>query len=182
MRLDSAPRGSAALSVLLMAVALAPVTVRATCPSGDVASCSSRCDAGDAASCASMGAVYMQGGNGVARNDRRAVEMLRKACDGGSAKGCSDLRTMYSAGRGVGRSYDTQDLERYQRGCDSGVFASCADLGRMYQYGRGVARDQQRAVALYRKACDAGHLGGCHSACRLGDATSCARAQKSATR
>jgi TPR repeat protein len=174
MRLDSA--------LLVLAVLLAPATGLATCPSGDVASCGSRCDAGDAASCASLGAVYMQGGNGVARNDRRAVELLRKACDGGSARGCSDLRTMYSAGRGVGRDYDTKDVERYQRACGTGLFASCADLGRMYQYGRGVARDQQRAMALYRKACDAGHMGGCHSACQLGDATACARAQKSPIR
>lgn len=177
MRLNAALQG-----LLLAAAVLAPAMARATCPSGDVASCGSRCDAGDAASCASLGAVYMQGGNGVARNDRRAVELLRKACDGGSAKGCSDLRSMYSAGRGVGRGYDTQDVERYQRACGTGTFAACADLGRMYQYGRGVPADQTRAIALYRQACDAGHIGGCRSACKLGDAASCARAQRSPTR
>src|SRR5262249_37046388 len=174
MRLNAPLQG-----LLLAAVVLTPLIVRATCPSGDIASCGSRGGAGDAAGCASLGAVYMQGGNGVARNDRRAVQLLRKACDGGSAKGCSDLRAMYSSGRGVGRNYDKDDVERYQRACGTGTFAACADLGRMYQYGRGVPTDRTRAIALYRQACGAGPLGGCRSACKLGDASSCGGAQKS---
>src|SRR5262245_4337140 len=177
MRLNASLRG-----LLLATAVLAPAIVRATCPTGDLAGCGSRCDAGDAESCASLGAVYMQGGNGVARNDRRAVELLRKACDGGSAKGCSALRALYSAGRGVGRRYDTEDVDRDRRSCVAGGAAACADLARMYQYGRGVARDRQQALELYRKACDAGQLGACRSACKLGDAPSCARAQRSPPR
>src|SRR5262245_65453135 len=106
-------RLNASLQGLLLATAvLAPAIVRATCPSGDVASCGSRCDAGDAASCASLGAVYMQGGNGVARNDRRAVALLRKACDGGNASGWCGVRWTYITGHGVRWAYTSQDKER----------------------------------------------------------------------
>src|SRR5262245_23137872 len=103
-----------ALMLLLTAVAAMPPLVRASCPANDLAGCTARCDAGDAASCATLGAMYRQGGAGVRRNDRRAVQLFRQACDGGSAQGCTSLRAMYSQGRGVGRQFDAQDAQNYR--------------------------------------------------------------------
>ena len=117
----------------------------------------------------------MRGGNGIARNDRRAVELFRQACDGGSAQGCSDLRSMYSQGRGVGRQYDQEDAERYRQMCDAGRVAACADLGGMYESGRGVPQDQQQARELYRRSCDGGNAVGCRRACAADDKASCDR-------
>jgi len=162
--------------LLLTAVAAMPPLVRASCPANDLGGCTARCDAGDATSCASLGAMYEQGGAGVRRNDRRAVELFRKACDGGNAQGCTSLRSMYSQGRGVGRQYDTQDAQHYRQQCDSGRTAACEDLGRMYESGRGVARDSQQARALYARSCQGGNASGCRRACAAGDRSSCERA------
>jgi TPR repeat protein len=115
----------------------------------------------------------MKGGQGVARNDRRAVELLRKACDGGSAQGCANLQAMYGQGRGVGRQYDSDDAEHAQRDCLAGRPSACDDLGRMAEAGRGVARDPKHALELYRKACDGGNASGCRHACAAGDTSRC---------
>lgn len=115
----------------------------------------------------------MKGGQGVGRNDRRAVELLRKACDGGSGQGCTTLRAMYAQGRGVGRQYDAQDAERSHQQCAAGRAAACDDLGRMAEEGRGVARDRRQAIELYRKACQGGNASGCRHACAAGDEASC---------
>jgi TPR repeat protein len=41
---------------------------------------------------------------------------------------------------------------------------ACIELGRLYASGRGVRTDRDRALALYRKACDAGMSLGCDAA------------------
>jgi hypothetical protein len=38
---------------------------------------------------------------------------------------------------------------------------ACTELGVMYEKGRGVAKDEARAAALYKQACDGGYAGGC---------------------
>ena len=39
---------------------------------------------------------------------------------------------------------------------------SCVRLGKQYEEGRGVSRDEDRAIALYRKACLVGNNAACH--------------------
>jgi TPR repeat protein len=172
---DSHPRRMRRLVLLAaLTLMLAPSRGVASCPVNDLGGCTARCNAGDAESCARLGAIYMRGGSGVARDDRRAVQLFRKACDGGSGEGCTSLRRMRSQGRGVGRHFDTEDAARTRALCDAGGAAACLDLGRMYEQGRGVARDPRQAVELYRRSCSAGSTAGCRRACAAGDKASCA--------
>ena len=44
-------------------------------------------------------------GNGVEKNEQKAVELYKKACDGGEVHGCSNLGTMYANGNGVEKDF-----------------------------------------------------------------------------
>jgi len=92
--------GRAAL-ILLVSLALSPVAVRADCPSGDLAGCTTQCDAGDGEACSKLGAMYRTDGRGVVRDEHRALELYRKGCSLGSTSSCSSFREMYGQGRGV---------------------------------------------------------------------------------
>ena len=72
----------------------------ASCPPGDFGGCSAQCEAGDGGSCERLAAIYRVGTVGVARDERHAVQLYRKACDLGSTDGCTWLRRMYREGRG----------------------------------------------------------------------------------
>ncbi len=50
----------------------------------------------------------------------------------------------------------------YQLGCDRNEANSCVRLGKQFEEGRGVGRDEDRAIALYRKACLVGNNAACH--------------------
>jgi hypothetical protein len=82
---------------------MAPGAALAVCPVGDLAGCRAACERGEAESCTRLGAIYRDGGNGVAKDDHRAVELFRQACRSGSSAACTDLQHMSAAGRGMRR-------------------------------------------------------------------------------
>lgn len=45
-------------------------------------------------------------------------------------------------------------FEDMQQGCDDGAAIDCLTLGHMYRDGNGAPQDHNRAVAMYRTACD----------------------------
>jgi uncharacterized protein len=51
----------------------------------------------------------------------------------------------------------------YERGCLLGSQYSCVNLGRSYTTGRGVPKDDVRASAIFREACEAGSALACGS-------------------
>jgi uncharacterized protein len=59
------------------------------------------------------------------------------------------------------------DLAGCTQGCAEKQVEDCVTLGAMYLAGAGVSTDGDRAVSLFREACDAGSARGC---LRLGDA------------
>ena len=61
------------------------------------------CDGGDAAGCGSLGLMY-QNGQGVTRDEFKAVSLYRKACDNGNARGCTDLGWMTELGLVLART------------------------------------------------------------------------------
>ena len=86
-----------------LALALLPSIALAVCPVGDFAGCRVACERGEPDSCTRLAAIYRDGRQGVARDDRHAVELLQRACRTGSTSGCADLQRMRAEGRGVGR-------------------------------------------------------------------------------
>src|SRR5579872_4327044 len=58
------------------------------------------CNRGTYLACFSLGTAYASG-NGVTKDDSRAVVLFQRACDGGDAQGCSGLGYMYEMGTGA---------------------------------------------------------------------------------
>ena len=106
---------------LCLALALLPSAGMAICPAGDFAGCRVSCERGEADSCTELAAIYRDGRQGVARDDRHAVELLQRACRGGSTNGCADLERMRAEGRGVGREPAPMPVEVPEAAAPPGV-------------------------------------------------------------
>ena len=101
------------------------------------------------------GEDYFYGRNGVAQDDAKAVEWLRKAAKQGHADAQSNLGWMYQEGRGVSQS-DTEAVKWYRKAAKQGHADAQFNLGWMYQKGRGVSQSDTMAAKWYRKAAEQG--------------------------
>ena len=91
----------------------------------------------------------------------RAIASYKGACDRGEPTACARIAFIYRRGKGKRRSR-APAAEFYGKTCDVGAADECNELGYMYVTGRsGVAADERRALALFRRACDARHATGC---------------------
>jgi len=109
--------------------------------------------------CKDLGILYRDG-NGVARDDARAVAFFSKACEADPPKGCNSLGAMYASGNGVTKD-DARAASFYSAACDAEDAMGCSNLGNIYASGRGVAKDDTRAAAFYAKACNGGNAVAC---------------------
>ncbi len=149
------------------------------------------CARGAAEVCERLGWAYQRGLSvpvDAARGEayyRRAAERFEAACEAGSGLDCSGAAALYEDGAGVARSPALADT-LYARACDLGdvkgcersgasttssVFAdrackdsapgACNRVGLRFEIGREIDLDPVRAVAAYKKACDAQDAHGC---------------------
>jgi TPR repeat protein/serine/threonine protein kinase len=117
------------------------------------------CAGGNPAACRQLARMYTSG-QGVSKDESRAVTLYNKACDAGNAEGCMNLGVRYMNGRGVAKD-DAQAIAFFTKACDAGNSDGCTNLGTMNERGAGVTKDDAGAVALYSKACNAGSAIGC---------------------
>jgi TPR repeat protein len=126
----------------------------------------SECEAGDAGACVAA-AERLTTGDGVPHDLVQAHAMWTLGCDAGDAVAC----TYQGRGsiRATGTDRDTQAAyDLLSAACETDeVDRACAWLGYFYDNGVVVSRDDDRAVKLYRSACEAGDGAGCVA---LGDA------------
>ena len=118
-----------------------------------------RCNAGDIAGCAMLGHAFLHG-EGRAQNRPVAELLLRQACDAAEAAGCLDLGLLLrSIENPAPRSEGTLVLAR---GCRLGNLDACnAEADAVASGSDGQDRDQDRANALRRAACDKGSTDAC---------------------
>jgi len=103
-----------------------------------------------------LGVRYAQG-DGVTRDDVKAVELYRLAANQGFAKAETNLGDMYFFGRGgLNRSY-LDALSWYLKAAQQDSADAQYRLGYMYEKGLGTAKDVQRAVELYRSSANHGY-------------------------
>ncbi|HTR55989.1 MAG TPA: tetratricopeptide repeat protein [Kofleriaceae bacterium] len=82
---------------------------------------------------------------------------------------CGDGPACLADGEAQGKAHPetyAPALRSYQRACDLGAARGCAEAANIYDSGRtwnGVARDVDKALALYRKACENGYAPACDS-------------------
>lgn len=116
------------------------------------------CKGGSHDGCSDLGLLAL-GGHGFPKDLPTAAALFKRACDGDSAVGCSNFAYMQEFGMGTPKNIDLA-AQNYAKAC-SKEHSFCMWLAALYQRGRGVPRDENKAIALYRTSCDAGHAPSC---------------------
>ena len=116
----------------------------------EIARLTAECQDGKFASCLELARRY-QAGEGVAKDEARAVAFDRKACDGGDATGCFDLAYAYDEGAGVAKD-KARAAALYKQSCDADFAKACHNLAVMYASGSGVIKDEA-AVTIRTAIC-----------------------------
>src|SRR5580692_10435929 len=89
------------------------------------------------------------------------VAMACVSCGGAKLAGPDGATRTAGAAPIEGHLCKLGDRAACTTACEGKNWGSCVHLGLMYEGGRGVDRDEARAAALYRQACDAGEPRGC---------------------
>ena len=87
----------------------------------------------------------------MARDDRRAVALFRRAADAGDSRGQVHLAWMYLQGRGIDQD-PAATVAWYRRAAERGAVDAQLNLAWHYQTGVGVTADPEIATAWLRRA------------------------------
>lgn len=111
------------------------------------------CNGGDEHACSDLGVMMLGGIGGLTQDERKSVQLFKRACDGNVPTGCTNLAYMVEFGRGVQKNAALA-AEIYSRACDAHPSA-CAVQGiaLMYDLG-GRKKDSKRSGAELLKACE----------------------------
>lgn len=112
------------------------------------------CEHRDGASCFILGALY-HNGNGVPKDDVRALALFRKSCAVGWWRGCGRLGESYLWGEGTPADNEMA-IDNFERACANHYAPSCFNSAIMYRRGMGVREDPKLAAERLRQACDLG--------------------------
>ncbi len=118
------------------------------------------CDNGNGADCRKLGMMYDKEGNGVIRNDAKAVELYTKGCSAGDGHSCYRLALSHAYGDGTVIDF-RRATEYYRHACNSGYPSGCSSYARALHRGKGVARDYKAAREWYELGCERGDPGSC---------------------
>lgn len=100
----------------------------------------------------SLGVLYAEG-RGTARNDEKAIELLKQAISSGRIR---------EASLALGKVYERKDTPQdyqeaiscYQRAFEAHSDLASYHLGQIYEFGRGVPRDYSEAAKWYLRGCE----------------------------
>jgi TPR repeat protein len=120
------------------------------------------CDGGSAQACLLL-ASSLDKGVGTIQDRPRALELYSRACEGGELLGCDWAGSYWRDGLGGSADWD-KARGFFDKACSMAVSGTlveargdaCARLGAHYD-----ARNDGRAEAAYRAACEVGHQGAC---------------------
>ena len=79
-------------------------------------------------------------GEGVAEDDKAAVQWFTRAAEQGNAVAQNNLGAMYANGEGVAEDDETA-VQWYRRAAEQGDAAAQYNLGKMYANGTGIVKD-----------------------------------------
>lgn len=127
------------------------------CRIGDAADCQQQCQRGNASSCDNLSVMLFRG-SGVARDQKRGLEMAQRACQLGNANGCVNLAVA------VHEQQPEVAAKLLLAACRAGHASGCGTLGQLVLRGMGAARNPRQALDLFKMACDGGDQIGCTNA------------------
>jgi TPR repeat protein len=104
--------------------------------------------------------LYTQG-NGVEKDEGKALSLIRQAADSGDAIGALALGSAYEWGQyGVAKN-EAEALRWYEKAAERGNVRAALVLGEKYSEGKlGLAKDDAEAARLFRKAAERGDVQG----------------------
>ena len=132
------------------------------CNPAKASECEEQCGKGNAPSCGAAGSLYVSGGGGASRDEKKARELLTKGCTASDTKSCTNLGVLMVQGRG-GAKDSAGASKNFEKGCGDADALACNMLGTLYKTGDGVTKDDAKAVALLQKGCDGGNDAACGS-------------------
>lgn len=112
------------------------------------------CEAVPGISCTELGSILRR--KHLAGNDdpAKAAVAFERGCDAGEPRACTELADLVYVGvEGFPRDPD-RSARLNERACRDGDEVGCARLAVLAALGEGVTRDRERALELYRGACD----------------------------
>jgi len=95
--------------------------------------------------------VMHEKGQGVPKDERKAVLCYEEAAAQGLAEAQFNLGAMYEEGRGVPKD-ERKAVLCYQQAADQGFANAQFNLGLMYANGEGIPKDERKAVEFFEKA------------------------------
>ena len=104
----------------------------------------------------SVGAVLLATGNGVGKDEKLAVEWLKKAADAGHRYAQAALGELYMLGWGPLEQDQQEGALWMGRAAKQGLREAMTSYGSMLVGGKGVKEDRREAFVWIRKAADAG--------------------------
>ena len=119
------------------------------------------CNRGDGESCVILGLLYRRG-QGVSRDDARAVPLFQQSCTTGFPRGCGLLGESYLFGLGAAKDM-TQAKNILEKACDVGDGPSCFNIGLMHRQGIATPKNETLASARFRQGCDRGFQTACRA-------------------
>jgi TPR repeat protein len=136
------------------------------CRYGDAARCVAKCESGDAQTCNAAGVLFeFDGGD---RSDPQVASgYYRRSCDGNYGPGCNNLAWLYLRGTGVARDQPQAmrlfmaAFDAARLACTRGDASGCLLAGELLYEGHAGRRDDEEALAFFRRACQAGEPRAC---------------------
>ncbi len=101
--------------------------------------------------------AYLDGKDGIAKNEAKAAEWFRKAAEQGDANAQRFLGHMYYGGFANIAKDEAKAAEWFRKAAEQGDADGQFFLGQMYENGDGVAKDEAKAVEWYMKAAEQGN-------------------------
>jgi TPR repeat protein len=114
-----------------------------------------KAESGDAEAQAGLALRYANG-QGVVKNEPKAVEWYRKAAEQGVTAAQYNLGLCYTSGRGMVKD-EKEAVKWVRKAAEQGNTDAQNTFGYYYATGRGVIKDEKEAVKWYRLAAEQGN-------------------------
>lgn len=109
--------------------------------------------------CLEAATLYLKG-DGVPRNEQRALEILAQGCDRGEEELCWDIGTRLVKGKQVSRDVD-RGIAFLKRGCELGKAFACLDIADLLRAGIDLPAAPEAADRYVERACELGDTYSC---------------------
>ena len=116
------------------------------------------CATGNSTSCYNMGLMYANG-DGVDKDDLKALAFYKKACETNYYKSCSSVALLYEESQSIGIDMK-KAFKYYTKACGGEDAFACHNLA-IYYSKKETKAMQKISIALYNKACDGGYAKSC---------------------